>query len=53
MKDKNLREFTLTTIYFRHKAANAFNRNIVELSVLPENGSRKCQLQREMRVSTI
>ena len=55
MKNKNLQKFTLTTryMYFRHKASNAFNRKIVELSVLPENGSRKYQLQREMRVSTV
>ena len=33
VKDKNLRKFTLTTRYFRHKASNAFNRKIVELSV--------------------
>ena len=41
VKDQNLRKFTLTTRYFRHKAFNGFNRNILELSVLPEHGRLK------------
>ena len=39
VKDKNMRKYTLTTRYYRHKGSPDFNRKIVELSVLTENGT--------------
>ena len=34
-----MRKYTLTTRYYRHKGSPDFNRKIVELSVLTENGT--------------
>ena len=39
VKDRNIRKYTLLTRYYKHKGSPDFNRKIVELSVLTENGT--------------